>query len=155
MPETDRWLAEFGDSHRNISHAPVYWLAVPILILGTVGLLWALPTPVEFERISPALNWGTTFLLAAVVYYFIISLPIAFGLIPFVLAVAAFHLWLQLSPYSGLSASAGLVAGGLIGVYLGHHGRGGLRAVLADVQHIMIAPAWLLSRLYHKLGIPH
>ena len=155
MPETDRWLAEFGARHRQITHAAVYWFAMPVLILGTVGLLWSLPIPVEFTEISPLLNWGTTFLLAAVVYYFVLSLPLAFGMIPFVLAIAAFHQWLQVSPYSGLHASGGLLAAGLIGLYLSHRGRGGLRAMLGDVQHMMIAPAWLLSRLYHKVGIPH
>ena len=113
MPETDRWLSDFGNRQRNIAHAPVYWLAVPVLILGTVGLLWSLPVPNEFREISPVLNWGSAFLLSAVVYYFIISLPLAFGMLPFVLAVAAFHLWLQYSVYSALNASLGLIAGGL------------------------------------------
>jgi hypothetical protein len=155
MPEMDRWLADFGASHRSIPHASVYWLAVPVLILGTVGLLWSLPVPAEFAAISPVLNWGTTFLLAAAVYYFVLSLPLAFGLIPFVVGIAAFHLWLQMSPYSGLRASLGLVAGGLVGIVIARYGQGGPRAVLNDVQHMMLAPAWLLSRLYHKLGIPH
>lgn len=155
MPEADRWLADFGASHQQISHAPVFWLAIPILILGTVGILWSLPVPDEFTRISLLLNWGTTFLLAAMVYYFVISLPLAFGMLPFVLALAAFHLWLQMSPFSGMHASLGMFVGGITGVYLGHRGQGGLRSTLDDLQHIMIAPLWVLSRLYRKLGIPH
>jgi len=156
MPESDRWLAEFGESYRDIAHRPVYWLAVPVLILGTVGLLWSLPVPNEFREISPVLNWGSAFLLSAVVYYFIISLPLAFGILPFVLAVAGFELWLQFSAFSSLHASLGLIAGGILGLILGRAGSGaGLTAVLNDVQHIMIAPVWLLSLLYRKLGIPH
>lgn len=155
MSETDHWLAKFDDSHRNIAHAPVYWLAVPVLILGTVGLLWSLPIPNEFREISPVLNWGSAFLLSAVVYYFIISLPLAFGVLPFVLAVAAFQLWLQFSAFSALHASMGLIVGGLLGLAMGRAGAGGAKAVLSDVLHIMIAPVWLLSLLYRKLGIPH
>lgn len=155
MPESDRWLAEFGANHRNMAHAPVYWIAVPVLILGTVGLLWSLPIPNEFREISPVLNWGSAFLLSAVVYYFIISLPLAFGALPFVIAVAAFEFWLQFSAFSALHASLGLIAGGLVGLSMSRIGNGGARAVLHDVQHIMIAPVWLLSRLYQKLGIPH
>lgn len=155
MPETDRWLADFTARHRNIAHAPVFWAAVPVLILGTVGLLWSLPVPVEFREISPILNWGTTFLLAAVVYYFIISLPLAFGILPFVIAVAAFHIWLQVSDFSSVFASLGLAAGGILGITIARAGDGGIHAVLYEVQHIMIAPVWALSRLYHRLGIPH
>jgi uncharacterized membrane protein YGL010W len=154
MIETDRWLADYGASHRNITHPLVYWLSVPITVLGTVGLLWALPIPAEFLAISPIFNWGTAFLLAAVVYYFIISLPLAFGMLPFVVAVVAFHLWLQLSPFSSLRASLGMVSGGLLGLYLGHYRGDGLRAVARDIQLMMIAPIWLLSRLYRRLGIP-
>lgn len=154
MPEADRWLDDFGASHRQISHAPVFWLAVPVLILGTVGLLWSLPVPAEFSSISPLLNWGSTFLLATMVYYFVISLPLAFGMLPFILGLAAFHLWLQWSPFSGLHASLGMFGGGMIGVYVGHYGHGGLRAALNDLQHIMIAPMWVLSLIYRKFGIP-
>ncbi len=155
MAETDRWLADYGASHRNITHRPVYWLSVPVVVLGTVGLLWALPVPDAFLDISPLLNWGSAFLLAAVVYYFIISLPLAFGMLPFIVCVMTFHLWLQISSYSALKASAGLVLAGVIGLYLGHYRGGGLRAVLKDIQLMMIAPVWLLSRLYRRLGIPH
>ena len=155
MPETDRWLDDYGASHRDITHPVVYWLSVFVVVFGTVGLLWAVPVPDEFIEISPILNWGTAFLLAAVVYYFIISLPLAFGMLPFVMCVVAFHVWLQISAYSSLHASLGLLAGGLVGLYLGHYRHGGLRAVAKDVQLMMIAPVWLLSRLYRRLGIPH
>ena len=60
-------------------------------------------------------------------------LPLAFGMLPFVLALAAFHLWLQMSPFSGMHASLGMFAGGIIGVYLGHRGQGGLRSTFKRI----------------------
>ena len=59
-----------------------------MVVLGTVGLLWTLPIPDEFFEISPLLNWGTAFLMAAAVYYFIISVSLAIGMLPFILGVA-------------------------------------------------------------------
>ena len=155
MSETDRWLDELAAAYRQIGRAPVYWTSVPVAILGFVGVLWSLPVPDAFREISPVLNWGTTFLLAAVVYYFIISLPLAFGMLPFVLAVVAFHIWLQFSQFSALIASTGLAIAGLLGLAMGRRGHGGIQAMAFDVQHVMIAPMWLLSRLYQKIGIPH
>lgn len=155
MTETDRWLSEYGASHSKMRNAPVYWLAVPIVVLGVVGLMWSVPVPEEFRTISPILNWGTAFLLAAVVYYFIISLPLAIGMLPFVAAVIAFHLWLEHSGFVALRASVGMTAAGVVGLYMGHYRDGGLRAVLHDIQLLMIAPIWLLSVLYRRLGIPH
>lgn len=155
MPETDRWLTEYGRNHEQISFAGIYWIAVPMLVLGTVGMLWSLPVPVEFARISPVLNWGSSFLMAAVVYYFIISMSLAIGMLPFIFGVAAVETWLVASPYSLVQVSTTLFALSLAGLYLGHRGNGGLRAVFRDIQLMMIAPVWLLSNLYKRFGIPY
>jgi len=110
--------------------------------------------PAQFYEISPLLNWGSAFLMAAAVYYFIISLPIAIGMLPFILGVAAIQLWLEQSLYSHPHVAGGLFAGGIIGLWLGHRNQRGLRPLLTDLQLMMIGPAWLLSALYRRLGIP-
>lgn len=155
MAETDKWLSEYGKNHEQISFAGIYWMAVPGLVLGTVGMLWSLPVPVEFARISPVLNWGSSFLMAAVVYYFIISMPLAVGMLPFIFGIAAIETWLVESPYSIVQVSTTLFALSLAGLYLGHRGNGGMAAVFRDIQLMMIAPVWLLSNLYKRFGIPY
>ena len=154
MSETDGWLRRFEESHRDLSNPAVYWAAVPIVVVGTVGLLWALPIPDEFFEISPLLNWGTAFLMAATVYYFIISVSLAIGMLPFVIGIAGIHMWLAASDYPLLHVSLGLLLAGIIGLWLGHRNESGLRAVLQDLQLMMIGPAWLLSVLYRRIGIP-
>jgi hypothetical protein len=47
-----------------------------------------------------------------------------------------------------------MIGVGVAGLSLGHYEAGGLRAVLRDVQLVMIAPLWLLSNIYRRLGIP-
>ena len=155
MSETDRWLTEYGKNHEKISFGGIYWIAVLTLVVGTVGMLWSLPVPVEFARISPVLNWGSSFLMAAVVYYFIISMPLAIGMLPFVFGIAAVETWLVESPYSLVRVSTALFALSLAGLYLGHRRHGGIKAVFRDIQLMMIAPVWLLSNLYKRFGIPY
>ena len=154
MTDTDGWLERYGEIHENLTYPAVYWTAVPLVVTGTVGLLWSLPVPAQFYEISPLLNWGSAFLMAAAVYYFIISLPIAIGMLPFILGVAAIQLWLEQSLYSHPHVAGGLFAGGIIGLWLGHRNQRGLRPLLTDLQLMMIGPAWLLSALYRRLGIP-
>lgn len=154
MSETDKWLDDYGESHRDIRFPGVYWVSVLLLVLGTIGLLWSLPVPAEFEAISPVLNWGSAFLMASVVYYFIISLSLAIGMLPFVFGVAAFQIWLEASPYSGTRVAVAMFGVALAGLYLGHLARGGLRAVLADIQMMMIGPVWVLSNIYRRFRIP-
>ena len=154
MAETDRWLSEYGESHADMTFPIVYWLAVPGIVIGTVGMLWSLPVPVEFVDISPVLNWGSAFLMAAVVYYFIISIPLAIGMLPFVAGLSALEFWLAGSPFPLGWFASGLIVASIVGLYLGHYRNGGVRAVFVDVQLMMIAPVWLLSNLYRRLGIP-
>ena len=155
MHETDRWLNDYGESHAGVSLAGVYWVAVLMLVIGTVGMLWSLPVPQEFTDISPVVNWGSTFLMAAVVYYFIISMSLAIGMLPFVFGVGALLTWLVRSPWSLAHVSVALSALSLAGLYLGQRGNGGIRAVFRDIQLMMIAPVWLLSVIYRRLGIPY
>ncbi len=155
MNETDNWLLRYEQNHSELNNPWVYWAAVPMVVTGTVGLLWALPIPAEFYEISPLLNWGSAFLMAATIYYFIISLSIAIGMLPFLLGLASLHLWLTASNYPALGVSIGLVVAGTVGLALGRRGTGGLRAVLQDLQLMMIGPAWLLSVIYRRLGIPY
>jgi uncharacterized membrane protein YGL010W len=154
VSETDRWLTDYGDSHTDIRNPGIYWLSVPILVLGTVGILWSLPVPEAFARISPVLNWGSVFLVAAVVYYFIISIPLAIGMLPFVAGIAAVQLWLEDTSWSLIGISSVMFVISVAGLYLGHYKNGGFRAVFSDIHHMMIGPAWLLANLYRRLGIP-
>lgn len=155
MSETDRWLSEYGDSHRQVCWPLVYWPAVVLLVVGTVGMLWSLPVPGEFRSISPLLNWGSAFLMAAVVYYFIISVALAIGMLPFVLGVTGIEMWIEASDLSLAGVSLGLVLVALAGLYAGQRSNGGLAALFRDVQLMMIGPAWLLANVYRKLGIPY
>lgn len=154
MSETDRWLSDYGESHADIRNPGIYWLSVPVLVLGTVGMLWSLPVPEAFVRISPVINWGSVFLMAAVVYYFVISVSLAIGMLPFVAGVIAVQLWLEDSSWSLPWVSTGILAAAIAGLWLGRLPNGGIRAVLDDIQHMMIGPAWLLANLYRRLGIP-
>ena len=154
MHETDQWLKDYGETHAGVAHGGLYWVAVLTLVIGTVGMLWSLPVPQAFMDISPLLNWGSAFLMAAVVYYFIISMPLAIGMLPFVFGIAAIHNWLLESPHSQIGISCLLFAASIAGLYVGQRGNGGLRAVFRDIQLMMIAPAWMLSELYRRFGIP-
>jgi uncharacterized membrane protein YGL010W len=154
MTGIDSWLDRYEANHHGLRNPVVYWAAVPMLVLGTVGLFWALPVPLQFFEISPLLNWGSAFLMATAIYYFIISLSLAIGMLPFLLGLAAFQLWLGQSLYPPLGVSLGLLAAAIVGLWLGRRGPGSFRAMLQDFQLMMIGPVWLLSLVYRRFGVP-
>lgn len=154
MTDIDSWLDRYEANHQDLRNPVVYWAGVPMVVLGTVGVFWALPVPPEFFDISPLLNWGSAFLMATAIYYFIISLSLAIGMLPFLLGLAACQVWLTQSSYPPLGVSVGLLAAGAVGLRLGRRGPGSIRAVLQDFQLMMIGPAWLLSVVYKRFGVP-
>ena len=152
MTEIDNWLTRYEQTHEDLSNPMVYWAAVPMVVVGVTGLLWALRVPVEFQEISPLLNWGSAFLMVTAIYYFIISLSLAIGLLPFLLGLASIQMWLTNSGYPAIGVSTGLLVAGTVGLALGR--RGSLRCVVQDLQLLMLGPAWLLSVIYKRFGIP-
>lgn len=152
MSDIDNWLSRYQQTHTDLRNPLVFWAAVPMAVTGLVGVLWSLPIPAEFQRISPLLNWGSAFLMVSAIYYFIISLSLAIGLLPFLLGLAAIQLWLAASGLPAMGTSTALLIAGVVGLALG---RGwNIRALLLDLQLMMIGPAWLLSMLYRRFGIP-
>ncbi len=152
MTDIDDWLSRYEKTHDDLDNPVVYWAAIPMVIVGMTGLLWALPAPGEFFEISPLLNWGSAFLMVTAIYYFIISLAIAIGLLPFLLGLAAIQMWLTNHGFPVNGVAIGLLVAGIVGLALGRNGSP--RAVVQDLQLIMIGPAWLLSVLYKRFGIP-
>ena len=155
MSEIESWLERYEQNHRDLTNPLVYWAAVPMIVLGTVGIFWYLPVPPEFYEISPLLNWGSAFLMATAIYYFIISLSLAIGMLPFLLGLAAFHSWLALSPYPQLGVAIALLVADTVGLWLGRRGKGSLRGIVQDFQLIKIGPLWLLSVMYRHFRVPY
>jgi len=154
MDDTDIWLIEFAKHHDDLHNRGVYWTSWLLLLNGVVGLLWSMPVPDEFLHISPLLNWGSAFLMVTMVYYFIISLSLGLGMVAFVFVLYLLQLWLM-----GQTADLGCIAciqvgTGVAGLSFSRYDNGGTRAVLRDIQLIMIAPIWVLSTVYRRLGIP-
>jgi hypothetical protein len=152
VTEIENWLTRYEQTRQDMRNPVAYWVAMPMFVIGITGLLWALPIPSEFEEISPLLNWGSTFLMVTAIYYFIISLSIAIGLLPLLLGLAAIQMWLLNSGFPVVGIAIGLLVAGACGLILSRGGS--LLGVLQDLQLVMIGPAWVLSVVYRRFGIP-
>jgi len=155
MKTTDEWLAEYARNHRDDTNKLIHWICVPVIVVSLVGMLWSLPVPERFSSASPALNWGTVFLMAAVVYYFILSISLAVGALPFVLFVVAAVAWLDRLSTPLWLISAALFAAGWACQLAGHWLEGSRPAFFRDLQFLMIGPLWLIAGIYRRLKIPY
>lgn len=155
MREAQHWLDEYTRDHQNPVNKTMHRICVPLIVVSLIGLLWSLPTPEAFPRISVALNWGTAFLLAAVVYYFVMSIPLALGMLPFVLLVVVIVNWMDGLPGPLWLWSGTVFVVAWIGQFYGHAVEGRRPAFFRDLQFLMIGPLWLLAALYRRFGIPY
>jgi uncharacterized membrane protein YGL010W len=151
----DQWFAEYGESHQHPANKAIHWVCVPLIVLSLVGLLWSVPVPSAFADISPALNWGTLFILAATVYYFILSISLALGMLPFVLLVVAAVSWLDRLDWPLWSLSGAIFVVAWAGQFVGHAIEGRRPSFFRDMQFLMIGPVWLLGFVYRRLGLKY
>lgn len=147
------WLDEYGESHVNQINKIIHWICVPLIVLSLVGALWSLPVPQAFADISPLMNWGTLFVLASIVYYFIMSIPLALGMLLIMLPGLALLEWASALSTPLWMLSLGVFVVAWIGQFIGHIIEGKRPSFFKDLQFLMIGPIWLLGFIYRRLGI--
>jgi uncharacterized membrane protein YGL010W len=154
MRTAAEWLQEYGESHRNPSNKALHWVCVPMIAWCVLGLLWSLPFPGGIRALHPVANWGSIAVLAALIYYSLLSIPLTLGALPLLLA----GLWSidRLDRAGGLplwSICVILFVVAWIGQFIGHAIEGKRPSFFKDLQFLMIGPLWLLADVYRRLGI--
>jgi hypothetical protein len=155
MTNVHAWLDAYERMRAHGPGHPSEWLGTPLAVAGLVGWLWSLPSPEAFRETGAALNWGTVFLMATVVYYFILSISLAFGSLPFVAALAALGAWLDRStvPLAELACAAFVLA--LVWQVIESRRANVSVGVFRHAQYLMIGPLWLLAAVYRRVRIPY
>ncbi len=154
MSKINFLLEHYGESHQNATNKLVHWVCVPTIVFSVLGLFYSIPFPIEKTWL---LNWAGVFMAACMVYYFVLSVPLALGM-AFVSAAMLFgnH---AIAQSVGGSASGHLKIVGTAFVaawivqFIGHKIEGKKPSFLEDVQYLMIGPVWLLSFIYQKIGV--
>ena len=154
MRTAAQWLDDYGDSHRNHTNKALHWSCVPVIAWCVLGLLWSLPFPEGIRAMHPAANWAGVAVLAALLYYCLLSVPLALGALPLLLA----FLWSldRLDHVDGVplwSICVVLFVIAWVGQFIGHAIEGKRPSFFKDVQFLMIGPLWLLADVYRRLGI--
>ncbi|MGA9025332.1 MAG: Mpo1-like protein [Steroidobacteraceae bacterium] len=153
MRGTEQWLSEYGDSHRSAANKLLHWICVPVIVWCVVGLLWSLPVPQAWRTI-PYANWAVLITLAAVLYYAVLSLPLALGALPvFLLMLWSVAVLARRAPPPLWSICAVAFVLAWIGQFIGHAIEGRRPSFFKDLQFLMIGPLWLLAAAYRRLGI--
>jgi len=159
MRRIDRLLAHYGESHQNPANILIHKICVPTIVFTVYGLLWAIPVPASIRQTLVLgdvgiVNAATLVFLAGLLYYLRLSLSMTLGM-ALMSGVFLFILgWLERAglPIAGISLAIFVLA--WIGQFVGHKIEGKKPSFFEDLQFLLVGPAWTLSHLYRKLGIP-
>lgn len=151
MKTINDWLDEYGSSHRNHTNKLIHWICVPAIFFSIVGFLFAVPIPL-FPNAE--LTLAHIALLLVILYYTRLSASLAAGML--IIGVVCLWLWRWLAG-TGIvvwQLSLGIFVLAWIGQFIGHKIEGAKPSFFKDLQFLLIGPAWLLSFIYKKAGIP-
>ncbi|MGL6626281.1 DUF962 domain-containing protein [Aeromonas jandaei] len=148
MKGVEEWFEEYGQSHRHPANVAIHKLAVPGIYLCSLGLLWSLPA----GPLPAGLNWAAVAAIPVLAFYLQLSFALFVGMVGLTaLGLAFCHQWQGPLLWPALSIFVLL----WIAQFVGHRIEGKRPSFLADLQFLLIGPAWVLASLYRRLGIPY
>jgi uncharacterized membrane protein YGL010W len=137
----DALFDRYGESHRHPTNQAIHGICVPLITWSLLALAWSWSPAAAYVLIG-----------VAVAFYLTLSFPIAMGM----LAVAAVMVYpLTLLGASTLQVAIALFVAAGIGQFVGHRIEGRKPAFLEAVRYLLVGPAWLLGRIYRRVGIAY
>ena len=147
----DRWFAHYSGDHRDATNQRIHVFAVPLILWSVVALLWCIPVVGTWFR--PGL-WAALAMFFAWSFYFRASRTLGSGMLVVFVAMAwltrCLHLALGTTPLLVLAVTVFALA--WIAQFVGHRIEGRKPSFLTDLTYLLIGPAWVLAKLYRKLG---
>ena len=153
MRSLEQWLGEYAESHRNPTNKTLHYLCVPPIQLALMGLLLAVPVPTIVGGWTPLVNWASLLVVAGILYYAMLSLRLALGMLLAVLVGFALLAALAQLPVPLWATCLVIFVVAWIGQFVGHAIEGKRPSFFKDLQFLLIGPLWILSALFRQLGL--
>jgi uncharacterized membrane protein YGL010W len=143
QPRTiDTLLAQYADSHRNPTNELIHFVCIPLIVFTLLGILWVIGPPVAVAAC-----------LAALVYYFRLSRPLAFGML--LLSAVMLGVLAMMPPLTALPLSIAIFVLAWIGQFIGHKIEGKKPSFFDDLRFLLIGPLFVLGFLYRRLHLAY
>lgn len=148
----DRWFASYSADHRNPTNQLIHVICVPLIVWSVLALLWSIPVP-EVALFRDGM-WALFAMVAAWIFYRRASRGIALGMALMFLLMAV----VTRGIYEYFGAQVLLVSAivvfvlAWIGQFIGHKIEGAKPSFLTDLTYLLIGPAWVLAKLYRRMG---
>jgi uncharacterized membrane protein YGL010W len=151
MRTAQEWLDAYGESHQNPINKTIHWVCIPWIMISLLGLLASIPSPFE----SPWLSWASGLIVFAVVYYAMLSIPLAVGMAVVGSVMLGIMIGIAHLPLPLWATSLTIFVVAWIGQFIGHKIEGKKPSFFEDLQFLLIGPMWLLAAIYRRMGLAY
>jgi len=147
----DRWFASYSADHRNDRNQLIHVVCVPAILWSVIALLWCIPSPGTWFRAG---LWAGLAMFAAWAFYYRASKKLGLGMLVVFVALGWLTRWLHdsIGTTNLLYLAIGVFVIAWIGQFVGHRIEGRKPSFLTDLTYLLIGPAWVLVKLYRRLG---
>lgn len=148
----DRWFANYSADHRNDTNQLIHVICVPAILWSVFALLWCIPVPTG--GLFRDGMWALLGMIAAWVFYRRASRSLALGMAVAFLLIAAVNrgIWEMFGSRVLLVSAIVVFVVAWIGQFIGHRIEGRKPSFLTDLTYLLIGPAWVLAKLYRRMG---
>lgn len=147
----DRWFASYSGDHRNGTNQLIHVICVPAILWSVIALLWCIPAPGTWFRDG---FWTGLAMVVAALFYYRASRRLGLGMAVMFVVLGVFTRVLFETfgrmPLLWLAVAVFVVA--WAGQFVGHRIEGRKPSFLTDLAYLLIGPAWVLAKLYRRLG---
>jgi uncharacterized membrane protein YGL010W len=144
MKTAQQWLSEYAVSHQNKTNITIHFICVPAIFFSIVGLLYAVPL---FSAGNSMVTLAHIVALAAVIYYFLLSIRLGFVLMLFTAACLLFWRYCAINDYPIVIMALTVFVIAWTGQFIGHRIEGKKPSFFKDLQFLLIGPLWTFSHL--------
>ena len=152
----DQWFADYGESHQHRANEVIHWICVPVIFACVMGFISVIPVPEAWQEAVPWFNWPLVAMAVVMPFYVRLSPALSAGMFFFmslcysgIVLLEAFAPW----PVGKICVIAFMLAWG--GQFVGHVIEGRRPSFFKDLVFLLVGPAWLMSKVYRKIGHPH
>ncbi|MFZ1688164.1 MAG: Mpo1-like protein [Flavobacteriales bacterium] len=155
MRSIDSWFGEYSENHRNATNIAIHWVCVPAIFFSVIGLLASIPpTHLPWLGLVP---WAKVVIAIALIFFYLrLSIPITIGMAVVSYACLFIVRWLDVhAPWPLWAISLVIFAVAWVGQFYGHKVEGKKPSFLKDLAFLLVGPAWLVGKVYKRIGIPY
>ena len=149
MKSIDQWLSEYASSHENPTNKLIHRICVPLIFFTIVAFFYCVPLYTFTDGFQ--LNLAHAVLLFVAIYYFMLSVPLALGMVIYSAICIILCGVIQELSHGNLGWIAlAIFVTAWIFQFWGHSIEGKKPSFFKDIQFLMIGPAWVMRSVFGR-----